>query len=336
MVAATAWLVALNYNSEKVMQSFLTAAAVGTLGVLITILYGLDDDIRKVEFPALFTYEKISLTPLGVSRNLGYLPPSEKWAAMYLSEIEKVHPEAFTKEKSQPGMDMYGDIALRLVFDSLHDRFGIWDVKVIKTLPWLGEQIGGYDEHSPKSHLIPWGELSAQFPNSYAIRIPPSNRPEIALPPNTRLSSKDERFSTGGFQKITLFLVNDFVNLEIVIKLRGGSIHTGVYGFLPTIPNDDVHLWTASYHISMKAELNKYRSGHPQMPKYQAWTDNVFEAVRDRLDSQRHWEQNAHERHQALETKLGAKIDKVEQALNEVQKKSDEILINLSKPKKQQ
>lgn len=40
----------------------------------------------------------------------------------------------------------------------------------------------------------------------------------------------------------------------------------------------------------MKAKLKAYRSGHPDMPKYQAWVDNVFETVKEQLDSRMEWE----------------------------------------------
>src|SRR5438552_838414 len=92
------YLVIQNRVSEKVMLTFLPALLLASFGVLITILFGLKDEVKEVEFPALFTYERASLMPFGLARNLGYAPPSEKWASIHLEEITKAHPQVFKEE----------------------------------------------------------------------------------------------------------------------------------------------------------------------------------------------------------------------------------------------
>lgn len=293
--AVAAWLGWQNRDSEKVILTALPAVALGTIGVLLTILFGLKEEIRETEFPAVFTYERASLIPLGLARDIGYLPSSETWASMHLQEITTAHPDAITKDKNSPGMDMYGDIALRLVFDRLFLTFGkTWDVKIDKRdLPFLGGGSGGYDEAS-KSDLIPWSKLSGFFPESYALQAPPilfEETSELGIPVGTKLSGEVKRNSSGGFAQAHICMVNDFVDLEIKIKLRGGAAGIGIYSLVAHLPqHESSNVWTASYLISMKAKLKAYRSGHPDMPKYQAWVDNVFETVKEQLDSRMEWE----------------------------------------------
>jgi hypothetical protein len=65
----------------------------------------------------------------------------------------------------------------------------------------------------------------------------------------------------------------------------------GMHTLVVDLPTEESQkYWTASYLIAMKAKFNAYRSGHPDMPKYKTWVNNMFETVRDQLDSQRHWE----------------------------------------------
>lgn len=155
---------------------------------------------------------------------------------------------------------------------------------------------------------------------------------ELAIPAGTKLTGRADRNSNGGFSQTFTPLENDFVDLEILIKLRGGAATIGIYSLVTQVPVDEFSkVWTASYLISMKATLKAYRSGHPDMPKYRAWVDNVFESVRTLLDSQREWERKGRETHQALGAHLGARIENVEKAITGLQASSDEILRKLGK-----
>lgn len=81
------------------------------------------------------------------------------------------------------------------------------------------------------------------------------------------------------------------MDLEIAIKLRGGAANIGVYSLVTNLPDEEIgNVWTATYLISMKAKFKANRSEHPYMPKYLAWVNNVFETVREQLDSQRQWD----------------------------------------------
>jgi hypothetical protein len=209
-------------------------------------------------------------------------------------------------------------------------------VKVRKRdFPLVGLDGGGYDEYSPKSDLIPLSKLSDMFPKSYALQTPPIlGGAELAIPAGMKLTGRAERNSIGGFAKTFISLENDFVDLELAVTLRGGVGDIGIYSLVTQVPVDEFSkVWTARYLISMKATLKAYRSGHPDMPKYRAWVDNVFETVREHLDSQREWERKDRETHQDLQTQLGAKIDKVDKAILGLQDKNDAILQELARLK---
>lgn len=344
--AATAWLVFQNRTSDKVQMAFWPAVAIATVGVLASIIFGLKDEVREEEFPAVFTYEKATLISLGIARKIDYRPISEWWATYHLQEIAKDYPEVFEEDKKHTGMNLYGDIVVRSVFDSIHDMHG-WDVKRRRSSFSFGVGGGGYDADSPPPLKKLWKELSAEFPHSYAMRNSPSHfDTDVSFPPETEISGKEERNSSGGFQKTTIYMKNDFVDVQIEVALRGGSIHTGIYRLLPAMPSEDVDIWTANYHVTMKAKWPGYKTGHPLMPKYKSWVDNVFESVRDRLDSIRHLEQKSRETNEALpgyvgakidnlqsnfESNFGARIERMENSMRELHRKNDEILRSLSK-----
>jgi pimeloyl-ACP methyl ester carboxylesterase len=256
-------------------------------------------EIPESEFSALFTYERASLTPLGRVCDIGYLPSSEKVAYFYLEGIKKAHPEAYTEETNRPGMDLYGDIAVGLVFDSLFGVFSnTWDLKISKPgLPFLGQRIHGYDANSANPDFIAWSDLSVLFPNSYALKSPVQTplffSGKLAVPMGTKLSGQEKRDSNGGFSQTRIILENDFVDLEMAITLRGGSASIGIYRLVTTMPNDNdqvAKVWTANYDIFMKAKLKANRRGDPDLPKYHAWVNNMFETVREQLDSKMEWD----------------------------------------------
>jgi hypothetical protein len=293
VVVIAAWLVFLNRDSEKVMQTFLSALAIGTVGVLITILFSLKEEMRELEFPTLFTYERASLMPWRPGHITFLYPPSEMYASIHLQALAKLHPEVFMKGKDNQGTDLYGDVALRLVFDSLVQVFSMnWDQKITSiNLPVVNRKTFGPNQPGVKSDVKSWDEIAALFPKSYALRAPVFGVGKFAVPPGTEISGKEERFQDGGLHKTSILLVNKFVDVEIVIAFIGGEGTIGMYSLVTNLSEEEtLKFWTSSYLISMKAKFNAYRSGHPDMPKYKNWVNNIFETVRDQLDSQRSWE----------------------------------------------
>ena len=291
--AITAYLAFLNRDSEKVMLTFLPALALGTIGALITILFGLKEEIREVEFPALFTYEKESKALFGLRPDLKYLPPSEIMASIHLQEISKAHPKDLKNGPDDLGMALYGDIALRLVFDSLIQIFPMnWDVKTTQiNLPFVNQKTFGPNQNVAKSEVLSWEQISATFPQSHAMQAPAYPLGKLAIPPGTKIWGSEERDQTGGLYKSIVHIENDFVDMEISITFSSGVADIGMYSLMIDLsPEQAQKYWTASYLIAMKAKFNAYRSGHPAMPKYKSWVNNAFESIRDQLDSQRHWE----------------------------------------------
>ncbi len=291
----TGWLVWLNRDSEKVMLTLLPALALGTISVLVVILFGLKEEVREIEFPALFTYDRASKMPISAVYSTSYRPPSEMFASIVVSDISKTNPEFFKRGEADLGMGLYRDVALRLLFDGLFQVFSMnWDVKVSNlTLPIGNHMIFGPNEGVLKPELKTWSEVKALFPESEVLQIDRKVFDKLAVPPGTKISNNDERDSSGGIYKRVVRIYNNFVDISISITTASGMATLGMHDPLEQIPETDRNkFWTSSYLVTLRAKYNAYRSGHPDMPKYHGWVKNMFEAIENQLNSRKHWEQS--------------------------------------------
>jgi len=45
--------------------------------------------------------------------------------------------------------------------------------------------------------------------------------------------------------------------------------------------------WSEHFEVICKAEFEKFRSGHPEMPRYKRWVDTMFAEVQEQLDEEK-------------------------------------------------
>ena|SRR5438093_1404698 len=103
ILAATVWLGWQNRASEKVVLTVLPALAIGATGALVTILFSLRVEARKVEFPSVFIFDKDNKMPLeAIERSYFSGKPNWFTAVHIAQEMTKKDPslrEAKTVEK---------------------------------------------------------------------------------------------------------------------------------------------------------------------------------------------------------------------------------------------
>jgi hypothetical protein len=156
------------------MLTVLPALALGTVGVLITIMFGLKEEVRELEFPVLYPYEKASKTPFQYMHDTKYRPHSGMYASLHLQEIAKAYPEDFKDGSDDLGMGLYGDITLRLVFDSLIQIFPLnWDVKISQiNLPFVNQRSFGPNSNVQQQRSFHGRRLRPYFRNHMHSRRP--------------------------------------------------------------------------------------------------------------------------------------------------------------------
>jgi len=103
----------------------------------------------------------------------------------------------------------------------------------------------------------------------------------IKVPPQTSV-----RFSTDNCSR-TLILTNPFAEVSINIRTTGGGVGLGDYRwFLGYDSKMDREFWGGDMRVVCQATFERFKSGHPDMPKYHRWVETMFEEIAYQLDDE--------------------------------------------------
>lgn len=128
--------------------------------------------------------------------------------------------------------------------------------------------------------------LSALRGNPFAavdIGLPPV----MALPPGTQLRIKvPENSSDTG----EIALLNNLFTLTIQTVGSQYKQSVGTYAKLAGLSGEeDQALMKVVYLVKVRVEFNRWKSGNPRMPEYQAWTSQFLAEFKDSFDEQVIW-----------------------------------------------
>jgi hypothetical protein len=146
------------------------------------------------------------------------------------------------------------------------------------------------DTSSP-SRIVPKEEVRTLLKGNYFAEIEPHIGVQIVLPPGTRLlvvapHTTKEKGDVG-----EIHLVNGFCDISIETQQSTYMRSLGTYRFLAGISLEaSREMATAMYIVRFKADFNRLRSGHPDMPKYRAWARQLADGLRDQFDEQLIWQ----------------------------------------------
>jgi len=287
LIAATAgvfYVVWMNRASEKIVTTVIPIAIVALVGVLITVfVFGGEPPVVK-KFPVLFLFRRSDKAP--------WTPPDRPLllSLFEVPELMKNHPELM--DDSTEGATLYHHLLQRAMIDIIarHHRSS-WETEIDRF-----EIGGGTEEFSgPVPGAIePSVKLSfdqiKEVLKGNRFAESPYMRPEITLQVGTSLKvTAPSNYGSGG-EEGQILVTNDFVRLSIKTQYSSWMRSLGGYRLILGYSYDqDKEFATTQYLVSVEAEFNRLRSGHPKMSKYRRWVEQIVSEIQAELDEQVVW-----------------------------------------------
>ncbi|HYM60740.1 MAG TPA: hypothetical protein VEZ11_07595 [Thermoanaerobaculia bacterium] len=289
MGLATAYLAWMNRASEKVATNLPTALAVGVAGALVTLVFGLQPESRKQTFALEYVLEPAT----GLPFSCAFVPESRRYtdaggatvfqawhvAAPILPEIR----ETFQKGDDSQLEQLYRRVFLKQVLETLRFTFiKSWDADPSRfSLPTGGETTTYAPRQVRLGRSLANGEVVAIFNGDSLLAS--DFVPKLNLPPNTNLRATIDKRTT------TIVASNPFVSLTIHIADRGVARGLGLLREVCRLPNEGSDTFRRPrYEVTITADFNGLRSGHPAMPLYRHWVD-VITGELAQFDSSTRW-----------------------------------------------
>jgi hypothetical protein len=143
------------------------------------------------------------------------------------------------------------------------------------------------DKSNPAYSKLTWEDFVEEiqddenFRKLLSIFSKQTSSKEMTVPPKTKV-----KFITSKHSKI-LVLTNSFAKVSIAIDYHGGSSGLGDYRWLLGYDNKkSEEFWSEHFEVHCKAEFEKFKSGHPDMPRYQQWVKTMFTEIQYQLDDE--------------------------------------------------
>ena len=115
-------------------------------------------------------------------------------------------------------------------------------------------------------------------------------QPELTLPRRTKVRIKAPEINSTAGEEGEIVFENDFVHLSIKTRFSSSMRSLGPYRLIFGYTSDkDNEFQRAEYLITINAEFNRLRSGHPEMSKYKHWVEQVASELQTALDEQVIW-----------------------------------------------
>lgn len=299
LLGVMVYLVVQNRNSEALRSKIFPAIAIAVVGGLFTIWFSLES--KKIEFKFISTVfsHKSDKKPLdehyqNKHKFGGYQFDIEllNFIANYIEQDQELNKAVFGKDR-----DKIGEFYHNMIFVKLISRFfwmyaDCWDIDINSVRRGNAVETGvSAIKPKPAYSTLEWKDfleildakddfyqLLSNFSKDYFVK-------KMTVPPKTKVD-----FITSKYSRI-LVLTNPFVRVSITIDKRSGSVGLGDYQWLLGYDNkQNEEFWSEHFKVSCKAEFEKFKSGHPEMPRYKRWVETMFAEIQYLLDDEKRLE----------------------------------------------
>ncbi|MBU1260045.1 MAG: hypothetical protein KJ757_03860 [Planctomycetes bacterium] len=293
LLGITVYLGFQNRNSEALRSKVFTAIAIAVIGGLFTIWFSLESKRIELKFISTLFFHKSDKKPLDLHFSEQHKYGGHQFDINLLNFINKyveqngeINKAAFDKDTERISDFYHNLILIKLISNFFWTYADWWDIDI-------NSSRRGYSVETEVSAIKPkpaystleWGDFLKTLKTKdelYQLLTSfskDSHFKKIAVPPKTKIN-----LITSNYSK-TLILTNPFVRVSITIDKRGGSLGLGDYQWLLGCnDNQNREFWSEYFRINCKAEFEKLKSGHPEMPRYKRWVETMFAEVRRQLD----------------------------------------------------
>lgn len=298
----TLYIVWNNRASDKLLSNFLSVVFLGLSGLLMTSLISLKEEKIKNRFPGVMFLET---NPISIANhNHKYMIKRGRLRPMILTngaiEMLQRENENYINLDSIPQENYWktiDDLFLRYIFDIFVSRY---------QMDWYRESIeikspSGYTgKDSSKDYGLPskkitWEELCKIFPDNkfFSIGYSPSLNKKystssmVTVPPNISLK---KNIITNGFEFI---FDNEFINLTIKIEhfLPDTKMNNRIVKAYKLNEETKNNFSFQPFIIDSEITKKKFRSGHPDMPKYEYWANDLVVFLEKNISVDEFWKE---------------------------------------------
>lgn len=240
---------------------------------------------ETVEFPATFIFR--------VPDNMPAQLPFRPWrqSLFLVPQLKQSDPEMLKDDTG--GAVLYHHFLQRAIIETLAFRYGnSWETKIVRFDTSLGNELTTSPTEAatgPKS-TIPWEGVQRALSGNRFAQVHTLFDRGLVLPPDTKLEIKPPRTDERLGEISSITLDNPFVRVTTQTRASQWGVLFGGYRLMLGEPSDtNTDLRQATYVISIKKEFKRLRTGHPDMPRYKAWAQQLAEELQLEYDEQRIW-----------------------------------------------
>jgi hypothetical protein len=268
-----------------------TLAGCALMGGLATMWFSLKPDHIHTTFSKSYFYESDTkrflfglpgtfFNRLQEMDSLVYTPSIDLMAANKWRTPSTDSPTAEAQHKDRATF-LCDDIFYRQVVETLFTIYHeSWEPEVVRTqnifslgMSW---KLRPSDPHATK---VSWKFFQSAIPSNSFLTVRSPKFGVLVLPPHTVVVPTPESFR----------IENDFVKIRVSM---GNSSCRPIEPPLAIVFGvSDGSRYTAETHeIELNAEFSAWRSGHPDMPRYRKWVQQMFQELQVNFDTSTHWE----------------------------------------------
>lgn len=290
-----------NRLETKVITALVPALSAGIIIPLVTVFTVLSPETRETKIPSTFFYyfnlkrsvplvkyyQSNTRLPIDGSANLS--PPAE-YPGIYneaeqhilISDFGRIPTQEAPVENGHGSLNSadqrrYFRMFLTGFAWSLCRTFGrSWDIETTETnFPAVTNTETVFHEDSDAT-FVDWKHIQANLNdldifnnNNIDLDSIPGYYQGFHVPPNSVLNLDQE-----GDHAVEITIDNKFATIRINIRRIGSSRGFGRVGTLLGLPPNQI-VTNISYISTVTTRLKRWRIGHPHMPKYRRWTQNI-------------------------------------------------------------
>lgn len=277
------YLVWNNRASEKIVTTVLPIAVGALLGIYLAVFVFGGEAAITTKFATSFFYREADRLPLAIP----YRP-----TMFSLFEV----PELFRKDantKKTEATLLYHHLLQKSIIELFAEKYrGNWETEIVDLkLPH------GREEHfqpapssTERSRTLLKAELNALLHENLFAGVDAPLLDRLAVPLDTQIVVITPTVDEAGFHSGQITFANPFCKVSIKTQPAGGLRGIALYGRMVGISDTENNtLWTSTYFITVNATFTKSKSGHPKMPKYKAWVQQMIHELHKRFDEERIW-----------------------------------------------
>jgi hypothetical protein len=289
------WLVWMNRASEKVLTTVITISIGGVVSIVLSTYFFSSVPQVRSAFPVCMSYQldgsSIWVRPphLSAGHHAGF-------SFGLLRELQKQKPELFVGHAKQVGdpeiIRIYHHLLQKEIIDWIGLMFrGTWspEILVLDTPVGTGTTFGPSAKSSGESRILSTPEIENLLEGNLFAKIH-NIPPAIAVPLRTTVNIKVPGSDMGPKGKGVITFRSNMCSLSIETECNQAIVGLGSFQPMLNLSYEEAYKFTTvTYLLRIKADFCRWKSGHPDMPKYRHWINQIAEILKSNFDEQVLW-----------------------------------------------